>query len=341
MKKRFSKIYSNRYFIFFILLFAYVQSIYIRISSNQEINALLFTPEGAISTLFKASVLFLILMFFIRKWNSINLLTASDIIKIFSISLITFLSVMKIFGWILALMFDTINRNFNQQTFIFSMISDLIDGFIFGSFFLSYYYYHINKRHQQQLVVYNQSLSESKIHQLKTQLNPHFLFNNLNVLDQLIEEDKDKASNFLNEFADIYRYVLQSSEIKIITLNEELDFAEQYFRLINHKYGASYQMKIERNNSNGFIVPLTLQLLIENAIQHNIGTEENPVFIKINVSDNISVGNNINIKPNFKPTHGRALINLKEQYKLLSKNPIEIQQFNKSFLVVIPIIYKP
>ncbi|MFZ2784293.1 MAG: sensor histidine kinase [Sediminibacterium sp.] len=219
------------------------------------------------------------------------------------------------------------------------MFSDFLNGFIYGSFFLAYYYYNKSKSHQKQLANYHQALSESKIYRLKAQLNPHFLFNNLNILDQLIEEDKHKASVFLNEFAEIYRYVLQVSEKKIISLDEELDFAEQYFRLIQHKYGTAYQMTIENKKSNGYIVPLTLQLLIENAFQHNLGTAENPVYITINVTENIRITNNINLKRNFKTTYGRALNNVKEQYKLLTEKPIEIQQSSNVFTVIIPIIH--
>ncbi|MCG7860633.1 histidine kinase, partial [Flavihumibacter sediminis] len=92
----------------------------------------------------------------------------------------------------------------------------LLDGFIYGSFFLAYTYYKKNKKQSAQLADYNKALYDSRMTQLKAQLNPHFLFNNLNVLDQLIYEDKERASEFLNEFADIYRYVLQADNQKIV-----------------------------------------------------------------------------------------------------------------------------
>jgi len=167
------------------------------------------------------------------------------------------------------------------------------------------------------------------------------LFNNLNVLDQLIEEDKDKASEFLNEFADLYRFVLQATEKKLIPISEELAFAEQYFKLIKYKYGDAYQLKIESLNSNGFIVPLTLQLLIENAFKHNLGTEKNPVCINVITDKNIEVTNNCIPKQNIKPVSGKALNNIKEQYKLLADIPIEVQQSDNTFSVIIPIIYTP
>ena len=246
---------------------------------------------------------------------------------------------MKLSGLIISFLFDTIEANFNRKTFLFTLFSDFLNGFVYGSFFLAYVYYNKSKNHQQQLADYQKAFSESKIHQLKSQLNPHFLFNNLNVLDQLIDEDKYKASAFLNEFADIYRYVLQTSDRKLISLNGELAFAQQYFRLIQHKYGNAYKINIESVNSNGYIVPLTLQLLIENAVQHNLGTEENPVCITISITDIITTSNNINLKQNEKLTYGRALVNLNEQYKLLATKPIEIKKSDHTFLVIIPIIY--
>jgi len=339
MKKWLNKIYRNRFFLLFIVLFAYVQSIYVRLSVWEKINAYTFTPEAVFASFYQAGLLFVIILALIKKRNHSDVFSTREMLKIFGLSLILYLITMKASGFLLSFAFDTIERNFNQKTFFITLFSDFLNGFIYGSFFLAYYYYHKNKTHQQQLSFYHQALSESKIHQLKSQLNPHFLFNNLNVLDQLIEEDNHKASGFLNEFAEIYRYVLQSSEKKIINLNEELDFAEQYFRLIQHKFGKAYQMKIEGKNNNGYIVPQTLQLLIENAIQHNIGTEKNPIFIKINVTENISIENNINFKRNVKLTNGRALNNLKEQYKILTKEPIEIQQSKDVFLVIIPIIH--
>ena len=201
-----------------------------------------------------------------------------------------------------------------------------------------FYNYLKNKKHQELVATYNHALSESRINQLKTQLNPHFLFNNLNVLDQLIEEDKNKASEFLNEFANIYRYVLQATDKNLVPIHEELAFAMQYFKLIQHKYGKAYQLKIESIGS-GYIVPLTLQLLIENAIQHNFGSTDNPICIKIEATDTIiSISNNSILKRSSKTTSGRALQNIKEQYKLLTKNPIVIQKSDNDFSINIPII---
>ncbi|WP_281233832.1 sensor histidine kinase [Flavobacterium gelatinilyticum] len=306
--------------------------------ARQYINAYTFTPEAALATLMGIGILFVIILFFIRKWQKSDGFNTGTMLKILGSSLFMFVISMLLIGFLTALAFDTVERNFNPQTLTISLFSHFLDGFIYSSFFLAYYYYQDNIKKQQKLASYNEALSESKINQLKKQLNPHFLFNNLNVLDQLIEEDKDKASDFLNEFAEIYRYVLQSTDKELVRIEEEIVFARQYFKLIHYKYGNAYQLKIENKSINGFIVPMTLQLLLENAVQHNLGTKENPVCIEIKTEADIFVSNNINLKRNVKPTSGRALKNLKEQYGLLSGKPIEINQIDNIFSVRVPII---
>lgn len=340
MKNIIHKLNENHYFLLFILLFAYVQSIYTRIVGRQQINAYTFTPEAAIATLIGAGVLFFIILFFIRKWQKSDVFEARKMLRIFGSSLLVFVGSMLFISFLIALAFGNVERNFNSHTLKISVFSYFLDGIIYGSFFLAYYYYQINKKHQQKLATFNEALSESKISQLKTQLNPHFLFNNLNVLDQLIEEDKNTASDFLNEFAEIYRYVLQSTDKELISIEREIDFAQQYFKLIQYKYGNAYQLQIKNKNSMGYIVPMTLQLLLENAVQHNLGTEEDPITIQIKIEENIAIFNNTNLKQIRKPTSGRALNNLKEQYRLLSKKPIQIHQMENEFSVEVPIIYQ-
>jgi sensor histidine kinase YesM len=338
MKDWLNKLYRNRYFLLFIMLFAYVQSIYVRISAWEEINAYTFTPEALFFALYQAGILFVIIRYFIRKWQKSDLFRPKEMLKIFGCSLLVYLLAMKLTGLLLALTFDTFDRNFNPKTFFFTLFSDFLNGLIFGSFYLAYHYYNRSRVHQQQLANYHQALADSRIDQLKAQLNPHFLFNNLNVLDQLIEDDKQQASDFLNEFADIYRYVLQASEKKIIGLQEELDFAERYFHLIRHKYGNAYQLRVEGGAGGGYIVPMTLQVLIENAVQHNLGTESAPVCISITVNGAIHVVNNRHPKPSGKKTQGRALNNLREQYRLLTDAPLEIVSSDNRFEVIVPIM---
>lgn len=338
MKNIVKQIHQNRYFFLFILLFAYVQSIHVRITVRGTLNKYIFTPEAAVATFVCVCILFFVIDFFIKNWQRSSAFSFKEILKIFSSSLLVYLLVMKMIGFLISLVFGTIEKNFNRETLIFTTFSDLIDGFIYGSFFLAYRYYKKNVLYQKQLMLYEQALSDSKINQLKTQLNPHFLFNNLNVLDQLIEEDKHKASDFLNEFAEIYRYVLDVSDKKLVPVREELAFAEKYFNLIQSKYGNAYTLQIHDENRKGNIVPLSLQLLLENAIQHNLGNQSNPVFIRIHIGDHITVTNTVIPKRSIKKTSGRALNNLTEQYSVLTDQKLEIVKTETEFTVIIPII---
>lgn len=328
----------HRYFLLFILLFAYIESVYMRMAVRQEINVYTFTPEAAISLFIQAGLLFLIIRFFNRKWNRTAVFSVQSMLQVLGSSLFTFLLLMKVIGLVIALLFNKVEQNFNQHTFILSLFSDFLDGVIYGSFYLAYSYYRRSREQQQKEASYQRALSENRIYRLKAQLNPHFLFNNLNVLDQLIEEDKQQASAFLTDFADIYRYVLQGSDKKLVSLSEELAFTRQYFRLMQLKYPSAYQISVEQDRFNGYIVPLTLQLLIENVFQHNIGTEEKPVSIHIHISNQVQVKNNVCKKRSSKITGGRALVNLQEQYKLLTSEPVQLSQSSDCFLVSIPII---
>jgi sensor histidine kinase YesM len=338
MKNILIKIRQHWFFLLFVFLFTYLQTVSQRIAIRKEINQYIFAPEIPFIKFFSVCILFLFIHFFIKRWQKSTVFTTKEMLKIFSASLLVCVVLMMTMMFFVVLIFDTIEKKFDRLENIIDLLTNLLNGIIFGGFFLTYYYYKKNKAHQEQLLTQHQALSESRINQLKTQLNPHFLFNNLNVLDQLIEEDKCKASDFLNEFAEIYRYVLQVSDKKLVPINEELTFAEKYFNLIKHKYGNAYQLKIKSKNIKGEIVPLTLQLLIENAVNHNLGAELKPIHIEIYIDEKIIVSNNIIPKQHTKHTSGRALNNLKEQYALLSNNRIEIEKSDKNFIVTIPII---
>lgn len=329
---------QNKLFILFIFVFAYLQSIQLRYLIRNEINWYIFTPEAAFATLISAGLLFLIIRFFISKFQKSSIPTNTEMSKVFIISILSFVAISILLSLIIALVFDTVARNFNTQTLILSTTDTFINAIVYGSFYLSYYYFQRSKTHQEQIAVYDKALAESRINQLKTQLNPHFLFNNLNVLDQLIEEDQHKASDYLNEFADLYRYVLQATDKKTASIVEESHFAQNYFSIMKNKYGDAYQLTIKNQNPTAAIVPLTLQLLIENAIQHNLGTTAQPVHIQIEIDKDITVSNNVISKRSTKATSGRALENLKEQYQLLTKEQVTITSTSKRFIVSIPII---
>lgn len=183
----------------------------------------------------------------------------------------------------------------------------------------------------------------SELITLKSHLSPHFMFNNLNILSSLIHTKNAKAQTFLDRFAEVYRYVLKNREAELVILNEELDFITSYIFLLAQRF--QDELKIDLNISQKYrpylIPPLALQMLIENALKHNIMTEDQPLFIKIFTGDSpvITVENSIALRhvPDYEKT-GMGLDNIKRRYELISNQDITITKSKTSFLVVLPLI---
>jgi len=343
MVKLWRHLQLNKYFLSGVLIFAYLQSIRSRIAFNYPITPYTFTPEAALGSFINACIIFLIVNLQIRR-NQQNVLKPSLrlLLKMLLISMIICLAIFNLISLLIALAFGSFGRNFIMPVFARNNFDAALNICIYGSFYMAYWYFQKNKRDSRQLATYHEALSDSKIAQLKSQLNPHFLFNNLNILDQLIEEDAGKASGFLHDFAELYRYSLQTSDKMLVSVSEEIQFAEKYFRLIEHKYDKAYYLHINdkvREASDKCIPPFTLQLLIENAVDHNLGTATQPVHIKIESSDDffIVVNSRIN-KVSLKTHGGRSLRNLQEQYSLLTSARVRVTSTQTEFRVQLPVM---
>lgn len=181
----------------------------------------------------------------------------------------------------------------------------------------------------------------SKFEALKNQINPHFLFNSLNTLSALIHEDVDKSEKFIDEFARIYRYVLENQENIAVSLNDELTFVKSYLYLQQIRFGESLgsEIKIDGSRLDHMIPTLSLQLLIENAIKHNKVTKSDPLKIKIyNEDEYLVVENNLQLRDQKNDSTGIGLNNLKERYKLMTENSPEFLVTEKSYVAKIPLI---
>lgn len=175
---------------------------------------------------------------------------------------------------------------------------------------------------------------------LQDKLNPHFLFNNLSVLRGLMYTDIEIADDFIEDFADVYRYVLKNSDKQLVALSEEIEFIHSYLELhkARLKEGLNVTFKIPDEDKNKEIAPLTLQLLIENAIKHNVATKETPLTISIESAlENILVTNSIQKKESTYSTQ-MGLKNLIRRYELLSRKTITVENNGKIFKVRIPLI---
>lgn len=329
----------HKYFFGFIFLFGYAQSIQGRILVRQVVDFYTFTPEAALGNLIESCIVFFIIGKLLKRFQQNNELSFIGVIKVFALSLLLYLLTANVISAVVALIFNTWDRNFTYNVFLNYNIRNALDVCIYGGFFIAYFFYQKNKEDARQLLTYHQALADSKIAQLKTQLNPHFLFNSLNALDQLIEEDPKKASGFLNDFAELYRYILEVSSKKLVSIKEELAFAQSYFRVMQYKLNDTYQLQINASEDvDGLVAPLTLQLLVENAVEHNLGTAAQPIKIQIEITDQLKVTNNIAAKKKNKIDGGRALRNLSEQYALLTNQPFEVMRTETTFAVRLPLI---
>ena len=177
--------------------------------------------------------------------------------------------------------------------------------------------------------------------QLKQQLNPHFLFNSLNVLDYLVHIDANRASDFIKKMADVYRYMLNKESDMLVSLRDELDFAMVYIDLLKERFdtGLEVDAHIPENFLEQRIIPCGLQLLIENAVKHNVVSPEMPLVITIYVEDNsVVVRNNLQLRQRTYESGGVGLANIEGQYATAFKKRIEICRDEHYFLVKIPLI---
>ncbi|MDE5450447.1 sensor histidine kinase, partial [Elizabethkingia meningoseptica] len=183
--------------------------------------------------------------------------------------------------------------------------------------------------------------ANAQFESLKNQLDPHFLFNSLNVLTALIDESPDKAQKFTSSMSKIYRYVLEQKDKEVVPLEEEINFAQTYIELLKYRFEDSitFHLDVNGDNSKSFVVPLSLQLLLENCIKHNHATSGKPLNIEIFVQDgNLIVRNNLQKRELPNEKSGIGLSNIVQRYSLLTKRNVFIESDENYFSVKIPIL---
>jgi hypothetical protein len=183
----------------------------------------------------------------------------------------------------------------------------------------------------------------TQLESLKSHLDPHFLFNNLNILSSLIDKDKERSKVFLDKFADVYRLLLRSHTEDLVTMRTELDFIESYCFLIQTRFDQSihFMISIPHAFYRLMLPPLTLQMLVENAIKHTLITEKKPLYIQITAGpdDTVEVTNTLNEKPPGTTTHsGSGLENIRMRYGYFTPKQIEVEKTEQTFKVTIPLI---
>ena len=185
-------------------------------------------------------------------------------------------------------------------------------------------------------------LAQYRYMNLSQQVNPHFLFNSLNILDCLVCEQKtDQASTYIHKLAAIYRYLLRNEEERLVKLRDEMDFVDQYVDLLKVRFpeGLEIGMDIPADKLNKRVVPCSVQLLIENATKHNAVSPEKPLRINVRCEDdNVVVSNSLNPKVSSGPSTGLGLKYLREQYQDVAGKEAVVRMSDTEYTVTIPLI---
>lgn len=182
---------------------------------------------------------------------------------------------------------------------------------------------------------------QAQLQNLKNQINPHFLFNNLSVLSSLVYKDQDKSVEFINQLSKVYRYLLDNQNHELVTVEKELVFIQSYIFLLKIRFEQNLNIltDIKKEDLYAFIPPMALQILIENAIKHNEASSDFPLTISITSAGNsIIVANNLQLRPQHEPSSQTGLQNIKARYKFFTEQGVEIIQTEQSFTVKIPLL---
>mgnify|MGYP003464659278 FL=1 len=205
-----------------------------------------------------------------------------------------------------------------------------------------YFYkaYQENKVKEQKIIA---GTASAQFESLKNQIDPHFLFNSLNVLSSLIEENPESAQKFTTSLSKVYRYVLEQKDKELVSVAEELQFAKTYMNLLKMRFENSITFDIPEgfDNEEAKVVPLSLQLLLENCIKHNVVSEAKPLHIKISIENGqLVISNNLQKKEVLQDRKGVGLQNIVNRYGILTKRKVLVEENEKEFKVLLPILTK-
>lgn len=229
--------------------------------------------------------------------------------------------------------------------FRFNFLSSIIPGTLCNAIIVLlisiYLYGERQMESRQRLALMEREKMRYQFEALKNQINPHFLFNSLNVLASLTYQDADKANLFVKKLAEVYRYLLTTHDRQTVSLEEELHFTEAYLYLEDIRFGESLRVSIcgDRDmQSRHEVIPASLQMLVENAIKHNIATSKSPLVVRIAIGqDGITVSNNLQLRSYVGAKNGMGLANLRNQYALHGKELV-VKKTESEFVVRMPFI---
>tara|TARA_R110001583_G_scaffold2879_1_gene19858 strand:+ start:7955 stop:9298 length:1344 start_codon:yes stop_codon:yes gene_type:complete len=230
-----------------------------------------------------------------------------------------------------------LNDKYAYNYYLFSLALTLVASLVFHAIFF-YKALTENKVKEQQIVAKTET---AKFESLKSQIDPHFLFNSLNVLTSLIGENPKQAEKFTTKLSKVYRYVLEQKSKDLIDLDEELKFAKAYMELLKMRFENAVIFEIPENASNPElkIIPLSLQLLLENTIKHNVVSEGNPLKVTIKEENGyLVITNNYNPKATIEQGTRVGLKNIIDRYNLITLKKVSVEKEAEKFTVKLPLL---
>lgn len=188
---------------------------------------------------------------------------------------------------------------------------------------------------------YRSEKLQAQLQNLISQVNPHFLFNNLSVLSSLVYKDQDKAVDFINQLSKVYRYLLDHRDSDLVTVEQEIEFIHAYIYLLKIRFEDKirFRMDIPPERMGNLIPQMVLQMLIENAMKHNESSVEEPLEIGVSVVNGmLAVTNNLQLRPDPEPDSGTGLKNIRERYRFFTEIPVDVSDGPSIFQVKIPLL---
>lgn len=247
---------------------------------------------------------------------------------------------------IIFLLYDKLHilgYSIKQEDLKWGLILGIIVNVIFVSLWEAIYIINKYKESLTEKETLEQMNIEHEFENLKSQVNPHFLFNSFNTLSSLISIDKKQAEAFLDELSKVYRYLLRNNEDSITTVEQEIKFIQSYYRLLKTRYGDALHMKMEIDKRyNPYLIPsLSLQLLVENAVKHNIVSRQQPLTIEIftTAGNKLVVNNNLQKKQLKEKSTHIGLNNIRSKYKLIKQDGFQVVEGENNFMVVLPLVW--
>lgn len=284
-----------------------------------------------------------ILWFFAQKWlNNRNAKGSAMNVGTFIIGAVGIMILNVLIYYILRVILIPI---FAPEYALFQItifLLNFLEGFLEGIILMSILFAINHFKQWQMEVVENERLkaNELELHNkaLKSQLNPHFLFNNLNTLSSLIKSDPQTADQFLHEMSDLYRYILKTNDDELIDLSAEIKFAESYNHILKKRFGKNYKVTLDINDFDYYLPPMSLYSLLENIVKHNRIDDDYPMVFSIRQEkDSLIVRNQIHLKKNVDST-GKGIPILIEQYKYLTDRKVSIEETSSFFQVTLPLL---